>query len=170
MSDSTMDLEEADRCLRKDPRRALAICDSYLASHPNDQLALFRRYRALDALGELQKALADISRVIELKPDFAGYSCRGMVLRKMNDHAGAIENFTRSRECDEKTWKESFDPHFRADSLARLGRLEEALADCAFIRDDHWMPGVLGLPRGNKAEFIAEIKRRALAARQQQRK
>ena len=64
----------------------------------------------------------------------------------------------------------SFDPHFRADSLARLGRLEEALADCAFIPEDHWMPGVLGLPRGNKAEFIAEIKRRAVAARRRVRR
>jgi tetratricopeptide (TPR) repeat protein len=166
MTDS-IELEEAGRCLRKNPRRALAICDKYLASHPNDDTALFRRFQAFDMLGEFQKALADINRVIDIKPDFAGYSCRGMLLRKLGDHAAAVADFTRSREADGKTWRESFDPHFRADSLARLGRLDEALADCAHIRDDHWMPGVLGLPRGNKAEFIAEIKRRALAARQQ---
>jgi len=169
MSGDAIDLEEAHRCLRHHPLRALAIYQAYLAAHPDDPFGLLCRHQAWDALGELQKALADLSGAIELRPDFAGYSSRGMLLRKIGDHASAVADFTRSREVDEKTWKESFDPHFRADSLARLGRLEEALADCAFISDDHWMPGVLGLPRGNKAEFIAEIKRRAAAARQWRR-
>jgi tetratricopeptide (TPR) repeat protein len=166
MSDPRTDLEEAHRLLRHHPGRALAIYDAHLKAHPDDPFGLLCRHQAWDALGEHQKSLADINRAIELRPDFVGYSSRGMLLRKMGDHEAAIKDFTRSREVDPKTWKESFDPHFRADSLARLGRLEEALADCAFISDNHWMPGVLGLPRGNKDEFIAEIKRRAAEAQQ----
>ena len=141
----------------------------YLAVHPDDPLGLFSRFQAWMKLGEFRKALRDINRVLELDPNSGGYSSRAQLFRAMDDQARAVEDLNRAREFDEKEWQTSFDPHFRADSLARLGRLEEALADCAFIRDDHWMPGVLGLPRGNKAEFIAEIKRRAAAARQRRR-
>ncbi len=66
---------------------------------------------------------------------------------------------------DRQEWLTSFGPHLRADTLARLGRLDEALADAALISDDHWMPAHDGLPGGDKQEFIAEIRRRAAAAR-----
>ena len=49
--------------------------------------------------------------------------------------------------------------------MPELGLLKEALADCAFIEEDHWTPGMMGLPAGNKQEFIEEIKRRALQSR-----
>jgi len=76
-----------------------------------------------------------------------------------------VADFTRARDMEPEEWLTSFGPHFRATSLAHLGRLEEALANCALIRDDHWMPAHSGLPGGNKEQFIAEIRRRAAAAR-----
>ena len=165
MSENSVNLDEATRCLSKEPLRSLAICQNYLAVHPDDPSGLFSRFQAWMKLDEFQKALRDINRVLELDPNSGGYSSRAQLFRAMDDYARAVEDLNCAREFDKEEWQTSFDPHFRADSLARLGRLEEALAGCAFIRDDHWMPGVLGLPRGNKAEFIAEIKRRALAAR-----
>jgi len=165
MTESSMNLDEANRCLRSEPLRSLAICQNYLAAHPDDLYGLFSRYQAWNRLGELQKALADISRLIALDPCWNNYSARAHLFREMGDHARAVEDLTKARELDDEEWRGSLDPHFRADSLARLGRLDEALADCAYISENHWMPEVLGLPEGNKAEFIAAISKRARAAR-----
>ena len=163
------ELDAASSCVKSDPRRALSICQNYLSTHPDDPLGLFYRSQAWERLGELQKALADHDRMVELDPDSHTYSMRGQLRHGMNDYAGAVADLTRARELDDYEWRTSFGPHFRADLLARLGRLEEALADCALIAEDHWMPGVFGLPSGDKAEFIAEVKRRALAAQQRRR-
>lgn len=43
--------------------------------------------------------------------------------------------------------------------------LEEALADSALIRENHWMPDFMGMPGGGKREFILAITRRAMAVR-----
>jgi hypothetical protein len=65
---------------------------------------------------------------------------------------------------DELGWIDSLDPLFRADSLARLGRLDEALADCQFIPEDHNAPAFYDLPGGDKRQFIDQIRQRASAA------
>lgn len=164
MSESSMNLDEATRYLRSEPLRSLAICQNYLAAHPDDPHGLFSRYQAWNRLGELQKALADITRAIALDPCWNNYSARAQLFREMGDHTRAVEDLTKARELDDEEWRGSLDPHFRADSLARLGRLDEALADCAHISEDHRMPAVLGLPAGNKTQFVAAIRKRALAA------
>lgn len=166
MSDYPSELDGVIDILRRDPARALEICEHYVGEHPDDPLGLFSRFQVLDAIGEHERALADIDRVLELDPDWIGYSSRGHFFHDIGDYQRAIEDLTHAREIDEWEWEHSFDPHVRADSYARLGRLDEALADCKFIPEDHWMPaGVLGLPGGNKQEFIEEIKRRAVLAR-----
>jgi tetratricopeptide (TPR) repeat protein len=119
----------------------------------------------LTDLGEYDMALADINRVLEIDPNSGGYSARGHFFHGIGNYRRAIEDLTRSKDLDYDGWTTSLDPHFRADCYARMGRLNEALDDCAFIPDDHRMPAVFGLPGGNKEQFIAEIKRRALAAR-----
>lgn len=74
-------------------------------------------------------------------------------------------DFDSAHDINRDEWLTSFGPHVRADTLARLGRLDDALADCRLIRDDHWMPAHDGSPGGNKEQFIAEIKRRAAAVK-----
>jgi tetratricopeptide (TPR) repeat protein len=159
------DLDDAFELLRSDPERSLEICQRYVDAHPNDANGYFSRFKAWRQLGNKEKALADINRVLELESNSGGYSARGVFFHGFGEYQRAIEDLTKARELDEEEWKGSLDPLFRADCYARLGRLNEALADCAFIEDDHWTPGLKGLPAGNKAEFIAEIKRRALQAR-----
>ncbi|MGD0142758.1 MAG: hypothetical protein ABSC92_06345 [Rhizomicrobium sp.] len=159
------ELDDAFNCMMRDPQRSVEICDKYLLEHSDDTHALFMRFQALGQLGEREKALADINRVLELEPNSGGYSSRGKFFHDVGDHRRAVDDLTRARELDPDEWKTSLDPHYRADSLARLGRLDDALADCAFLPDDHWMPALSGLPAGNKQQFIDEIKRRALLAR-----
>jgi tetratricopeptide (TPR) repeat protein len=165
MSDTSIDLVEATECLRDEPLRSLAICQRYLAIHPDDPSGLFSRNQAWKRLAEFQKALADMDRVLVLNPSSGGYSSRGQLFRTMGDCERAVADFTQARELDDSESETSHDPLFRADSLAQLGHLEDALSDCAFIPEDHWMPEHSGLPGGGKAEFVEEIRRRALAAR-----
>jgi len=158
------ELDDAFELLRSDPQRSLEVCQRYVAEHPDDANGYFSRFNAWQELGEREKALADINKVLELDPNSGGYSSRGVFFRSLGDFRQAIEDFTHARELDEEEWKGSLDPHFRADCYARLGRLDEALSDCAYIEEDHWTPGLMGLPAGNKQEFIEEIKRRASQA------
>ena len=87
-----------------------------------------------------------------------------MVHRALGDHVDALADLNTAHDMDREEWLHSFGPHLRADTLARLGRAEEALADAALLPDDHWMPAHDGLPGGDKQQFIAEIARRAAGA------
>jgi tetratricopeptide (TPR) repeat protein len=165
MTKGADELSEALRRLGYKHPDALELCEQYVREHPDDPNGLFSRFQVLEGLGENERALADIDRVLELDPNSGGYSARGAFFRGIGDYQGAIGDLTRAREYDEEEWKGSFDPHLRADCYARLGRLQEALADCEHIAEDHWTPGLMGLPAGNKQEFIEEIKRRAARAR-----
>jgi tetratricopeptide (TPR) repeat protein len=166
MTDISVSLDEATECLRDEPLRSLAICRRYLAMHPDDPSGLFSRHQAWKKLGEFQKSLADMNRVLLLDPNSGGFSARGQLFRAIGDHERAVADFTQARELDDSEWQTSHDPLFRADSLAQLGHLEDALSDCAFIPEDHWMPEHSGLPGGGKTELIEEIRKRALAARE----
>lgn len=164
MTKGADELSEAVRRLGYENPDALALCEQYVREHPDDPNGLFLRFQVLKSLSENERALADINRVLEIDPNSGGYSSRGAFFHGIGDYHRAIDDLTRARECDEEEWKGSLDPHFRADCYARLGQLKEALADCAFIEEDHWTPGLKGLPAGNKREFIDEIRRRAARA------
>ncbi|HLG86271.1 MAG TPA: hypothetical protein VKZ79_03640 [Alphaproteobacteria bacterium] len=165
MTRRTADLDKAMKCRSDDPQRALEIANRYITKNPHDPLGYFSRHLTLRHLGEYKRALADCDRSMELGPHHGTYMCRGVLHRALGDHARALADFNHARDLNYQDWLTSFGPHFRADTLARLGRLNEALADCELIREDHWMPEHSGLPGGNKQQFIAEIKRRAAATR-----
>jgi tetratricopeptide (TPR) repeat protein len=159
------DLDEARECARNDPHRALELENRYIAANPNDPHGYFSRHISFCRFGNYEAALADCNRAIELNPSFWRYRGRGEVYRRLGNHQQALADFDRAKAMDIENWLTSFGPHMRADTLARLGRRDEALADANLIDDDHWMPEHDGLPGGNKQEFIAEIERRAAAAK-----
>ncbi len=159
------DLNEATKCLTSDPDRSLELCEQYLEHHPDDTEGLFRRFQAWEELCEFENALADINRVVEKEPIWLNYLARGVFFHKFGHYERAVNDLTRVGELDTEGRATTFGAWFRANSLARLGRLDEALGYCTFLSDDHWIPAFLGLPPGNKEEFIEEIKRRAALAR-----
>jgi tetratricopeptide (TPR) repeat protein len=158
-------LTEASNCLWDDPQRALALCNRYLEQYPGHPHGLFSRHQAWKRLGDFDRALEDINAALASEPDAVSYSSRALVYRELGDHGRAVDDLTRARLLGEQDWVESLDPLFRADSFARLGRLEQALADCELIPEDHWAPAFYGLPGGDKRQFIDQIRQRALAAR-----
>jgi tetratricopeptide (TPR) repeat protein len=152
--------------LRSDPQKYLELAHAVVRQNPTDDRAYFCRHQAHSALGQHDLALADIEKTIALRePHPLLHNARGLVLRELNRHEEAIEEFSRSREIAPEDWAHIFGALFRAHSHALLGNLAEALADCAALRDDHWTPGLLGAPAGDKNEVTEEIRRLAMAVR-----
>jgi tetratricopeptide (TPR) repeat protein len=57
------------KLLRADPQRYLRIVNGWIQENPNNHDAYFGRHFAWMKLGEPQRALDDLNKVIELEPD-----------------------------------------------------------------------------------------------------
>jgi hypothetical protein len=152
--------------LRSDPQRYLELAHEIVRQNPTDHLAYFIRHQAFSKLGHHGLALADVDKAIALsESNILLHNLRGLVLRDLNRHQEAVEEFSRARELDPESWVYIHAPLFRAHSHALLGNLEEALADCASLHEDHWTPGLFGTPPGTKQQVTEQIRRLADEAR-----
>lgn len=164
MSDPSTNLDEATKLVVSDPERSLEICENFLESNPDNPRGIFCRFQAWDVLGKFENALADINRVIELEPDWVAYFSRGAFFHKFGHYMRAIDDLNTAQKLDLHGQGTTSIAWYRASALSWLGRLDEALADCKLLSEDHWMPEHDGLPGGNKQEFTDEIRRRAVGA------
>jgi tetratricopeptide (TPR) repeat protein len=156
------------KLLRSDPQKYLRIVSQWIAEDPNDSGAYFSRHFVWTSIGEPQRALEDLNKVIELKlnPSPIAFMARAHVYRHLGQYEKAIEDFNRGEAIDPKEWRDgAFGPFFQADTHARLGNEAAALACCARLPDDFWTPGFKGAPGGGKAEIADELRRRAAQAR-----
>jgi tetratricopeptide (TPR) repeat protein len=172
------DLQEHFHLLRTAPEKYLVLAKELIYAEPDGSDGYWSRYQALTSLKRYEEALADLNKVLSIErasPDPDSFRCRekewltylarGNVLRALGRYREALDDFNRTEVLDPDGWDGSFIPLFRAECHARLGNEEAALADCAALSDDHWTPGLLGAPMGNKAEVIAEVRRLAAEAR-----
>jgi len=159
------------KMLRSDPARYLEIVNQWIADDPTNPSAYFDRHFAWMKIGEPQRALEDLNKVIELErvTHPVSFMSRAHVYRHLGEYEKAIDDFNRGEAIDPKEWQDSaFGPFFQADTHARLGNEAAALACCARLPDDFWTPGFEGAPGGNKAEIADELRRRAARARSKQ--
>jgi tetratricopeptide (TPR) repeat protein len=154
--------------LRADPQQYLRIVKRWIAEDPRNSSAYFNRHFAWLALGEPQRALEDLNKVIEFEPEPnpLTFLSRGDVYRRLGEYENAIEDYNRGEAIDPAEWQDGvLGLFFQADTHARLGNESAALAYCARLPDDFWTPGFKGAPGGGKAEIAAELRRRAAEAR-----
>jgi tetratricopeptide (TPR) repeat protein len=159
------DIDRQFHLLRTDPVKFLALTNKLVDQHPDDANAYFSRHSAWSHLDRPDLALADLDKSLALEDHYVTHRVRGGLLHGMGRHEEAIVSLDRSEQMEPERWLEAFGPLIRADCYANLGNEAAALADCATLPDDHWTPGLKGLPAGNKREVAAELRRRAAAAR-----
>jgi tetratricopeptide (TPR) repeat protein len=157
---------EMHKILRSDPQCYLRIVNEWIQDNPENPHAYFDRHFAWMKIGEPQRALGDLNKVIELKPDMVSFLSRGEVHRHLGEYEKALEDFDRGEAIDPVEWQgTAFGPLYQADVHARLGNESAALACCARLPDDFWTPGIQGAPAGGKTDIAAELRRRAAEAR-----
>ena len=160
------DLERNFNLLRYEPEKYLAMAEELVRADPDSPDGYWSRYQAREKLQQYELALADLDKVISLEPpQWIVYECRGNVLRALGRYREALDDFNRAEAIDPVDWNGGFGHLFRADCHARLGNEKAALEDCAALRDDHWTPGLLGAPAGDKVQVAAAIRRLAVEAR-----
>lgn len=152
--------------LFSDPERYVALKSDEISKDSRDSQAYFGRYQGWLRLGNLERALADISASIALEEQPISYLCRGEVLCRLGRYETALEDFNKGEQLDPAGWPDLWGPLHQADCHSRLGHEAEALTACAKLKDDHWMPGLDGTPAGSKQEVIAEVRRRLAAFRE----
>jgi tetratricopeptide (TPR) repeat protein len=155
-----------DSALRADPQRYLRIVNGWIQENPNNHDAYFGRHFAWMKLGEPQRALDDLNKVIELERDRMAFLSRGEVYRYLGEYQKAIDDYNRGEALDPAQWQDdAFGLLFEADTHARLGDEASALACCARLHDDFWTPGMNSTPSGGKADIAEKLRRIAADAR-----
>lgn len=159
------DIERQFELRRTDPAKFLELMNKLVERRPDDAHAYFSRHQAWTRLDRPDLALADLDRSLALEDHYVTQRSKGLVLHEMGRYSEAIAALNRSEQMDPDEWWQALGPLIRADCHARLGNEAAALADCATLPDDHWTPGVFGLPAGDKQEIAKELRRRAADAR-----
>lgn len=155
--------------LKADPQRYLRIVNEWIQDNPENSHAYFDRHFAWMKLGEPLRALGDLNKVIELKPDMVSFLSRGEVYRHLGEYERALQDFDRGEALDPQQWEDDvFGLYYQADTHARLGNDSAALSCCARLPDDFWTPGIYGAPAGGKAEIADALRRMAADARRKQ--
>lgn len=114
-------------------------------------------------LGQPQRALEDLDKAIELRPQPVDFLSRGNVRRHLGQYRHAIEDYRRGEAMDPAQWAaDGFGLLMQADAHARLGELTQALDCCRRLPDDFWTPGMYQSPAGDKAAIADRL--RVLAA------
>ena len=143
--------------LRSDPHRYLELAHEIVRQNPTRPHRVFRRQQATSELGHHELALADVDTAIALsEPHILLHNLRGLVLRNLNRHQEAVEEFGRGRELDARKLGSHLRAFIPGTFPCSLGNLDEALADCAALPEDHWTPGLFGAPAGTKQEVTEQ--------------
>ena len=150
---------------KTDPEKYLSLCNDIVRQHPENPDAYIGRHTAWKRVDRFDKALEDLNKAIDLKPDDGLiFEARGELLYQMGRVDEALEDLDAAEELNPTEWEEAFAPIYRAQCHAALGNLEAALSDCRRINPQHWTPGVHGMLKGGRAEITAQITRIALDA------
>jgi tetratricopeptide (TPR) repeat protein len=154
------------KLLGTDPQRYLRIVNKWIAENPKNSRAYFDRHFFWMKLGDPQRALDDLNKVIEIEPEPVSFIMRGEVYRSLGEYEKAVVDYARAEAIDPAEWQDNgFCLLYQADAHAHLGNEAAALACCGRLRDDFWTPGMNGTPGGGKAEIAEKVRRIAADAR-----
>ncbi len=143
------------------PEQYAHIAAETISTYPGDS-AGYRDYATYSVHTEyFDHALSDLTRALLLDGNVATRFERATVLMRLGRYHEALAEFDHCGRGD-CTIAHSC----RATCHAYLGNLDEALAECARISDDHCMPDIFGQFGGTKAQITETARRIASAGRQ----
>jgi tetratricopeptide (TPR) repeat protein len=107
--------------------QAIALFDTYIATHKKNHLAWYNRGVAKLKLKQYEAALLDFDRVVQLKRAYKeGYLSRGTVKEKLTDYEGALADFSKAIALDSNYAEAYFN---RGHIYGLLSQKENACAD-----------------------------------------
>ena len=114
----------------KDRDLQVRACTDIIRGDASAAWAYHNRANAYEAKGDYDRAIADFTRVIELRPKFAdGYNNLGVAYMKKGNYDRAIAEQTKALEIDSTT-PEAFSYYFnRALAYPKAGKATQGLSD-----------------------------------------
>jgi Flp pilus assembly protein TadD len=96
--------DKSDCGSSKDESLRIKACSALIQHDPKDAGAYFKRGAAYQAKGDMDNAIADFSKAIELKPnDGHAYENRGRAYASKGDYTHAVADVSRAGELTPKT-------------------------------------------------------------------
>ena len=140
MEEVKKQLDEAHSWARKnDYKKALAMCNAVIQAHPSLPDSLRTRAAIYARKGDLDCAISDITNVIAQEPDNPShYFFRGWWYLDSGNAEQAVKDLTKALALGENNnhYHDESAHFLRATAYLRLGRYDNALADCQHVRDD----------------------------------
>jgi tetratricopeptide (TPR) repeat protein len=119
--------DEVGDCYRqKDPEVRIKGCSEIIRRDPTDATAYQNRAVAYELIGDIDRAIADYTKTIELAPEnAAAYDKRGRAYARKGDYTRAIADATKSSELAGKIAARSRVPKTAAIPSAQERRLHQ---------------------------------------------
>src|SRR3954447_10826520 len=160
-SEDTMELDNGPRGLHDHPVDRDAP-DGPMAAAPGDAGALLARGAARRDAGDLDGAIADLDRAIELEPRLvAALNDRGVARFARGDLAGAVADFDRVLALEprhaEAYLNRGVARHVRGDIAAAIADLHRALELRPGWAEAYYNRGVARLADGDPAGAIVDL-------------
>lgn len=119
----------AHKLLRADPQAYLEIVNGWLRDDPSGSHAYHSRHFAWTKLGQPLRAIEDLDKAIELRPDPTTFRSRAEVFRELGEYRKALDDLNRGEAMDPQEWQSvGYGLLSQADCHARLGDEAAALA------------------------------------------
>jgi tetratricopeptide (TPR) repeat protein len=152
------DLDEVRTlCASKRYDEALKLCAEFIADQPDHPHGYHMRAVVRVVMGEPHLALADRDKVVSLCPQEAGaFMARADDHLRVGNFAAAADDLDRAEKLDNAHYWPLI-PFLRALCRARIGRIDEALADAAKVPDDYLLPGFGSDFPSSKTQLTAAI-------------
>jgi len=85
---------------KEEPTQAVNAYTFAIKYDPNDATLYKSRARVFFDMEEHEKAIADLTKVIELQPDFEAYGARAQLYRELGQPQKALDDYEKARELN----------------------------------------------------------------------
>ena len=145
------------RLLRTHPKQFLRIAEDTIRKYPDDPRGYLDCVWFWMRAEEYEYALSDLTTALKLEDCQMTRMDLGIVLRCMGRYREAIDELNRCEAMDPAVVTGIVHVN-RAACHAGLGDLDAALADCALLSEDYFLPSLFGWPGGTKRQVTKAVR------------